>query len=114
MSRVGVAHRKLSAQLGREGRQWPALCAAVIVARAQLGLDPAAMARRLRVPVRTVEQLEAGGCAPVIAPLTLAGLAPELDWVGAGLPIRPPPSHPAACRHPSAHRQWEEPIARNR
>ena len=102
---LDVARRRLAATFAAEGRQWPALAAAVLVTRGRLQVGVDSFARALGVTVTTAVDLERGGCAPGLAPPTLVGLAPEIDWAALGLPLGcwPPPPGPAA-RHPAAHR----------
>lgn len=99
---VVLAQRRLTLALAQEGRQWPALCAAVLVTRGGLGLDIASFARVLGVSEATATQLEQGGCAPLLAPQALARLEPALDWAAIGLPVMTEPRHEAATRHPAA------------
>lgn len=102
---IEVARRGLARSLARDGWQWPSLCAAVLVARAHLGLDSAAFARALGVPCTTVALLEGGGCAPLLAPPRLADVVPDIDWAALGVPVRAraPTSEPSG-RHPAGHR----------
>lgn len=102
---LDVARDRLAAAFAGEGRQWPALAAAVLVTRGRLRVGIGPFARVLGVPVATAVELERGGCAPLLAPATLVALAPDIDWCALGVPVAgwPPPPGPTA-RHPSAHR----------
>ncbi len=102
---IDIARRGLARALARDGWQWPSLCAAVIVARGRLGLDPVAFASALGVPRTTVALLEGGGCAPLLAPPRLADVVPDIDWAALGVPVRAraPTSEPTG-RHPAGHR----------
>ena len=105
MKPLEVVVRGLTRALVQEGSQWPALCAATIAARGQLGLDVVAFARLLRIPVHAADDLERGSCPPGLAPPRLADVVPEIDWAALGVPVRerPPPTEPAG-RHPAGHR----------
>lgn len=105
MTDVELARRRLAAAFAHEGRQWPALAAAVVVTRGRLQLGLEGFASLLGVTPAVVAALERGGCAPPLAPLRLARLAPEIDWGALGVPLGawPPPPGPRA-RHPSSHR----------
>src|SRR5262249_12790585 len=61
--RMAVAVERMARALGRDGRPWPRLCAAVMVARAATGLDLATFAARLRIDVTSLRALETGRCA---------------------------------------------------
>ena len=97
------ARRHLTAVLREEGRQWPALCAAVLVSRAALAVDRAGFAALLGVDPHLAAALETGGCAPGLAPARLADVAPDVDWWAMGVPLTRDRS-PTVARHPSAHR----------
>jgi hypothetical protein len=86
-----------------EGRQWPALCAAVLVARAVLAVDRVRFAAMLGIDPTTAASLETGGCAPGLAPARLADIAPDVDWWSMGVPLTRARS-PTVAHHPSAHR----------
>jgi len=99
--------RTLAARYERDGRSWPAFCAALTLVRGRAGLDRAEFARWLAVPVPVVVHLELGRRHPSLAPPGLVALAPDVDWIGLGVPS-PPPAGPSrrACRarHPSGRR----------
>ena len=97
------ARRHLTLVLREEGRQWPALCAAVLVARAQLAVDQARFAALVGIDPATAAALETGGCAPGLAPARLADIAPDVDWWSMGVPLTRARS-PTVAHHPSAHR----------
>jgi hypothetical protein len=101
---VDVAVDRLTRVLAGQGRMWPRLCAAVIVARAVLQLDRDAFASRVGLSVGSVRALEDGGCAPLLAPGLLPDLVPAIDWQAAGVAVPRAPRHPHARRHPSAYR----------
>ena len=100
-----VLLRGMTRALARDGSQWPALCAAVLVARGRLELDPSSFARAIGVPPPTLALLECGGCAPGLAPPRLADVVPDIDWAALGVPVRAraPTSEPRG-RHPAGHR----------
>jgi hypothetical protein len=89
--------------LRAEGRQWPALCAAVLVARAALSVDRAGFAALLGVEPHVATALETGWCAPGLAPARLADVVPDVDWWSMGVPLTRARS-PTVAHHPSAHR----------
>ncbi|MEY2438165.1 MAG: hypothetical protein QOF97_3001 [Acidimicrobiaceae bacterium] len=97
------ARRHLTVSLQAEGRQWPALCAAVLVTRAVLGLDRLRFAAALGIAPLAASSLETGGCAPGLAPPRLADLAPDVDWWAMGVPLTRERS-PTVAHHPAAHR----------
>jgi hypothetical protein len=99
----GRARRHLTAALREEGRQWPALCAAVLVARAQLAVDRTRFAAMVGNDPTAAAALETGGCAPGVAPPRLADVAPDVDWWAMGVPLTRERS-PTVANHPSAHR----------
>ena len=103
MSDPTRARRHLTAVLREDGRQWPALCAAVLVARAALSVDRVGFAALLGVDVHVTASLETGGCAPGLAPARLADVVPDVDWWAMGVPLTRARS-PTVARHPSAHR----------
>jgi len=100
-----VQLRGMTRNLARDGWPWPALCAAVLVARGRLDLDTSSFARAIGVPLPMLTSLERGGCAPLLAPPRLADVVPDIDWAALGVPVRAraPTSEPAG-RHPSGHR----------
>ena len=100
-----LARGRLAAAFSEEGRQWPALAAAVLVTRGRLRVGVEAFAHLLGVAPTTIVELERGGCAPQLAPAELARLAPDVDWAALGLPLGrwPPPPGPRA-RHPASRR----------
>jgi hypothetical protein len=102
-TRVGVAVDRMAVAFSREGRMWPRLCAAVIVARAVLHADRDTFAREIGLDPWSARALEEGGCAPLLAPLLLATLVPSIDWQSTGVAVPREPRHPAARRHPAAH-----------
>lgn len=105
--RAAVVERALVQRRRAAGACWPALAAAVLLARARLHADPATFARLLGVPLPVALDLEEGRCAPLLAPPSLSSIAPEVDWSALGVRARerPPPDDPAT-RHPSARQPW--------
>lgn len=102
--RLRVALRRVEAGLVHDGGQWPALRAAIVVARARLGLDRNRFATRLGLRADGARDLEAGGWPPALAPPLLADLVPEIDWSALGVPQTQAARDPDRARHPSAHR----------
>jgi hypothetical protein len=96
--------RRLTAVLGDEGGDWPALRAAVVVARGVAGLGVAEAADRLGITAEQVIALERGEIHPALAPPALASWVPEVDWKALGVDVPPPPDAPARARHPAARR----------
>ena len=103
MSDEARARRHLTVVLRDEGRQWPALCAAVLVARAVLAVDRVRFAAMLGIEPCMAASMETGGCAPGLAPARLADVVPDVDWWSMGVPLTRARS-PTVAHHPSAHR----------
>lgn len=99
---AGIAGR-LAARFAAEGVAHPHLAAAIVVARGQRLLDQDRFADLLGVPVAHLRSWESGRRSPAEVPRRLRGLAPELDWDGAGVTAPGHPTDPAS-RHPSAWR----------
>jgi hypothetical protein len=97
---LAVALRsRVAAALAARGRRWPRLAAAILAARGQAGLDRAAFAALLGIPVHRLTLLECGHLPPGWAPGSLVELMPEIDWAAVGIDADDRPMH----RHPSAH-----------
>jgi hypothetical protein len=94
------ALRALTHRLAGAGARYPALAAALLVARGQQALDRPALAAALGVPVEHVRSLEAGHRPAAHVPHRLAELVADLDWAAAGVLPRDDPAD-AAARHPA-------------
>jgi hypothetical protein len=94
------ALRALTERLATAGARYPALAAALLVARGREALDRPALAATLGIPVEHLRSIESGRRPAAHVPHRLVELAADLDWAAAGVLPR---DHPAdlAARHPS-------------
>ncbi|HEX8771164.1 MAG TPA: hypothetical protein VF711_10395 [Acidimicrobiales bacterium] len=67
----------MAEQLRMEGFQQPELAAAVLAARARLGLDRSSFAGALGLPPSVLDELESGQLPPEATPVALASLISE-------------------------------------
>lgn len=95
------ALRSLTDRLAGAGARYPALAAALLVARGRHAFDRPALAAALGVPVEHVRSLETGNRPAAHVPHRLVELVADLDWAAAGVLPRDDPADPAA-RHPAA------------
>jgi hypothetical protein len=91
----------LTERLADAGARYPALAAALLVARGRRALDQPTFAAVLGIPLDHVRSLESGRRPPSHAPRRVAELDDAVDWAAAGLLARDDPDD-AATRHPAA------------
>jgi hypothetical protein len=97
------ALQSLTERLADAGARYPALAAALLVARGRQALDRPAFAAALGLPAEHVRSLESGHRPAAHVPHRLVELVTDLDWSAAGVLPRHHPAD-AAARHPAGWR----------